>query len=82
MIFIIPSAPFAVICKRYPNKQDIIFITKATPSSNGTFIMHVYSTSDIKNGLPNYSSAIYVSLYNIYHITTRLGVFYIEKIVA
>lgn len=50
------------LCKTYPNHEYCTFIVEVSPNSRGTAIVHIYSTSIVKNELPEYSTGLYISL--------------------
>lgn len=50
------------ICKNYPGKTGAIFIGAVCPNSQGTAICYIYDTSNVSNGLPQYSGGFYIYL--------------------
>lgn len=56
------------ICENYPNIENGLFIGQAAPNSIGSFQVQIYNTSTIRNGLPQYSSGMYVGLSGVFSL--------------
>lgn len=50
------------LCTTYPNKTNTLFIGIGHPNSQGLCIINIYDTSAVTNGLPQYSSGVYIGL--------------------
>lgn len=50
------------LCTTYPNKTNTLFIGIAHPNSEGLCMINIYDTSAVTNGLPQYSSGVYIGL--------------------
>lgn len=47
------------ICTNYPGEEMTTFIGSVYPNGRSSFIAHIYNTSTVSNGLPQYSTGIY-----------------------
>lgn len=52
------------ICKTYPDRYNLLIINHARPNSAGIYIMHIYNTNELKDGLSINSSILFKSLAN------------------
>lgn len=68
------------ICTNYPNCQSRIFIGTANPNTQGAIIIHIYDTTVVKDGYPQYASGIYVTLQNFYTFGFNAYEFYYKNI--
>lgn len=50
------------ICTNFPDVTGGIFIGGGQPNSQGIVMVHIYSTAATQNGIPQYSSGIYIGL--------------------
>lgn len=54
------------ICQKYPNMIDYTFVGLANPNVNGKVSIHIYNTSDVKDGYPQYSAGFFHSLFGTF----------------
>lgn len=50
------------ICRTYPNHNNYIFMGLSHPNSIGIVFIQIYSTNDVSNGIPRYSTGMNLNL--------------------
>lgn len=72
------------ICQKYPNMINYTFVGLANPNVNGKVSIHIYNTSDVKDGYPQYSAGFFHSLFGTFIAfgTTEYNFYYRESLMT
>lgn len=72
------------ICQKYPNMIDYTFVGLANPNVTGKVSIHIYNTSDVKDGYPQYSAGFFHSLFGTFIAfgTTEYNFYYRESLMT